>query len=461
MGEGINTDYLLVGAGAMGMAFADTLIAETDATLTIVDKHPRPGGHWNIAYPFVTLHQPSSFYGVASRELSQGRIDQTGLNKGLADLATLPEIQAYYEAVMRDTLLPSGRVTYIPSSEYLWDGTFRNTRSGARRTVEFKTLVDGRFWENSVPANHTPNFTVEEGVRFLPCGEIATLENPPVGFVVIGGGKTGIDALLWLLEQGADPDQLTWIISRDGWMHDRAATQPHPDFFKKTMGVQADAFEAMAQSTSRDDMFDRLEACGYFVRLDPDHRPQMFHAPTVSQAELEVLRTIKTIIRLGRVQSIGLNEITLERGTLPTSPDHVHVDCSATAISHKGTKPVFKDGVITLQTVRAYQPCFSASLIAHLEALGGTDAQKNAKSGVVPLPDGLDDFVRMQAANMMNQAIWSQDKELQRWIRSNRLDGFSALVASADRDDPEAMAILTKLRANAMPAAMKLQSYLV
>ena len=79
----------------------------------------------------------------------------------------------------------------------------------------------------------------------------------------------------------------------------------------------------------------------------------------------------------------------------------------------------------------------------------------------MPLPDGLDDFVRMQAANMMNQAIWSQDKDLQRWIRANRLDGFSALVASADRDDPEAMAILTKLRTNAMPAAMKLQSYLV
>ena len=68
--------------------------------------------------------------------------------------------------------------------------------------------------------------------------------------------------------------------------------------------------------------------------------------------------------------------------------------------------------------------------------------------------------MRMQAANMMNQAIWSQDKDLQRWIRSNRLDGFSKLVASADKDDPEVVAILTKLRRNAMPAAMKLQSYL-
>lgn len=460
MTDTLKTDYLLVGAGAMGMAFADTLVAETDAHITIVDRHPRPGGHWNIAYPFVTLHQPSSFYGVASRELSAGRIDEMGLNKGLADLATLPEIQAYYEAVMRDTLLPTGRVTYLPSSDYQGDGVIKNTRSGATQTIEFSTLVDATYWQNSVPANHTPNFSVDDGVQFLPCGGLSALETPPAGYVIIGGGKTGIDALLWLLEQGAKPDQLTWIISRDGWMHDRAATQPRPEFFKTTVGVQAAAFEAMANSTSRDDMYDRLEACGYFVRLDPNVRPQMFHAPTVSQPELEALRTIKNIVRLGRVSHIGQTEITLDQGTIPTSPDHIHIDCSASAVQNRKTTAVFKPGRITLQTVRAYQPTFSASFIAHLEALGGTDADKNSKSGVVPLPDGLDDFVRMQAANMMNQAIWSQDKDLQRWIRANRLDGFSGLIRSADMDDPEVVDILTRLRKNAMPAAMKLQSFL-
>lgn len=456
----LTTDYLLIGAGAMGMAFADTLVAETDATITIVDRHLRPGGHWNIAYPFVTLHQPSSFYGVASRELSQGRIDQVGFNKGLADLATLPEIQAYYEAVMRDTLLPTGRVTYLSSHDYQGDGKVMNTRSGKVTEVDFTTLVDATFWQNSVPANHTPSFSVEDGVQFMPCGHITTLEKPPAGFVIIGGGKTGIDALLWLLEQGADPDQLTWIISRDGWMHDRAATQPRPEFFKTTMGVQADAFEAMANATDRDDMYDRLEACGYFVRLDPNIRPQMFHAPTISRPELDALRQIKNVVRLGRVSHIGPHEITLAQGTVATSPDYVHVDCSASAVQNKNTTAVFKKGRITLQTVRAYQPTFSASFIAHLEGLGGTDADKNAKAGVVPLPDTLDDFVRMQAANMMNQAIWSQDKELQRWIRANRLDGFSGLIRSADMDDPEVVAILTKLRKNAMPAAMKLQSFL-
>ena len=63
----LKTDYLIVGSGAMGMAFADTLLTETHCDMVIVDRHAKPGGHWNVAYPFVRLHQPSSFFGVASR----------------------------------------------------------------------------------------------------------------------------------------------------------------------------------------------------------------------------------------------------------------------------------------------------------------------------------------------------------------------------------------------------------
>ena len=43
----LETDYLVIGAGAVGLAFADTLIDETDAHVTIVDRPGKPGGHWN------------------------------------------------------------------------------------------------------------------------------------------------------------------------------------------------------------------------------------------------------------------------------------------------------------------------------------------------------------------------------------------------------------------------------
>ena len=65
----LEADYLVVGAGGMGMAFVDTLLAETDATVVMIDRMHQPGGHWNLAYPFVRLHGPSSFYGVNSKPL--------------------------------------------------------------------------------------------------------------------------------------------------------------------------------------------------------------------------------------------------------------------------------------------------------------------------------------------------------------------------------------------------------
>jgi cation diffusion facilitator CzcD-associated flavoprotein CzcO len=83
----IDTDYLVVGAGATAMSFVDTLLTETDARIVMVDRHHRPGGHWNEAYPFVRPHQPSAFYGVNSRELSSWTKDTIGLNAGFYGLA--------------------------------------------------------------------------------------------------------------------------------------------------------------------------------------------------------------------------------------------------------------------------------------------------------------------------------------------------------------------------------------
>ena len=56
----IDTDYLIVGAGAAGMAFADALIAECGSDVVMVDRRHCPGGHWNDAYRFVRIHQASA-----------------------------------------------------------------------------------------------------------------------------------------------------------------------------------------------------------------------------------------------------------------------------------------------------------------------------------------------------------------------------------------------------------------
>ncbi|MDZ4270625.1 MAG: FAD/NAD(P)-binding protein, partial [Mycobacterium sp.] len=108
----IEADYLVVGAGAMGMAFVDTLLTETDATVVLVDEHHQPGGHWNSVYPFVRLHQPSAYYGVNSCALgNEDSVDTAGWNEGFFELATGHEVCAYYDHVMRHRMLPTGRLT--------------------------------------------------------------------------------------------------------------------------------------------------------------------------------------------------------------------------------------------------------------------------------------------------------------------------------------------------------------
>jgi cation diffusion facilitator CzcD-associated flavoprotein CzcO len=114
----LETDYLVVGAGASGMAFTDTLVAHTDAEVVLVDRRHRPGGHWLDAYPFVRLHQPSAYYVVESRPLGNNRIDEHGPNAGFYERASAPEICDYYLRVLDEHLLPTGRVRFVGMSEY-------------------------------------------------------------------------------------------------------------------------------------------------------------------------------------------------------------------------------------------------------------------------------------------------------------------------------------------------------
>lgn len=456
----LETDYLIVGSGAVGMAFADTLLTETDANIVIVDKHHKPGGHWNVAYPFVTLHQPSAFYGVSSRELSSGQKDQVGLNKGLNELASGAEVSAYFDNVMREQFLPTGRVQYFPMCEYLGDGCFVSTLNGQKYKVQAnKKTVDATYLKTTVPSTHTPGFKIDPDVRFMPLNDLPKITEKAPAYAVIGGGKTGIDACIWLLEHGVDPDTIQWIMPRDAWLIDRKNTQPTIEFFNDAIGAQASQMEAIANSESIDDMFSRLERAGVFLRIDKDVWPEMFHGATISQLELEQLRRIKNIVRKGRVQQIHKNQIVLEKGNLETVDGTVHVDCSASAISNLETKPIFEGKLITPQTVRSYQPVFSAAFIAHVE-VSYPEEVKNKLCNVVPLPNTNTDWIKLTAAFMMNQHIWSQDEGLRKWLFENRLDGFSKVVHSVSKEDTEKMAILGRMRANAQPAMAKLQQYL-
>lgn len=454
----IETDYLVIGAGAVGMAFADTILAETDAHVTIVDRQARPGGHWNDAYGFVALHQPSSFYGVNSLPLGENRKDSHGVNEGLYELASGPEVSGYYDKVMRQKLLPSGRVTYLPMSQHAGEGHVVSLMSGdeTQVTVRRKT-VESAYNSPVIPANHTPRFTVEEDVRLVPPGALPRLwlaPARPARFVVLGGGKTAMDAVGWLLAMGTPADAIQWVRPRDSWLIDRTGTQPGAEFFDDVFGRQLAQMRAFAEGTSPEDIFARLEAAGVMLRIDPAVTPTMFHYATISQGEVAALRQVTNVVRKGRVTALTGDAIHLEQGIEPAVPDALYVDCTASAVEVRAPQPIFQGKRIVPQLVRVPQPCFSAALIAFVEGhYPDDDAARNALCRTVPFPHSLKDYLTTNIVNIMNQGGWFADEQLGAWIRQSRLDGFGKIAAGVDRGDAARVAILQELRATG-PAAV-------
>ena len=248
MRSAIEADYLVVGAGAAGMAFTDALTRHAEVRVALVERRHGPGGHWLDAYPFVRLHQASSFYGVASTMLGTGSIQEQGPEAGLHERADAAEIRTYFERVLSEQLVPSGRVEFHPNCEYRGDGSFRSLETGQHYQAGPECrIVDARYLAPEIPATTPPPFAVAEGVRAMAVNELPELEATPGEFVIVGAGKTATDACVWLLQSGVDPDSICWVRSREPWMLNRAVAQPDPAVF---IGMAADTMEAAAAASS-------------------------------------------------------------------------------------------------------------------------------------------------------------------------------------------------------------------
>ncbi|ASW87227.1 MULTISPECIES: hypothetical protein [Mycobacterium avium complex (MAC)] len=430
----IEADYLVVGAGAMAMAFIDALVAEASAArarVVVVDRNHAPGGHWTMAYPFVRLHQPSAFYGVNSLPLGGDAIDQVGWNRGLYELATAGEICAYYDHIMRRRLLPSGRVRYFPMSEYLGEhrgeARFR-TLAGADYTVRVaRRIVDATYMRVTVPAMRPPPYRVAPGIDCVPPGDLPR-RGAHERYVIVGAGKTGIDTCLWLLGQGVDPDRLTWIMPRDSWLLDRETMQPGALFAEKTKASFTAQLRAINDAASVRDLFDRLEEAGLLLRIEPAIRPAMYRCATVTRLELEQLRRITDVVRMGHLRAIEADTMVLDRGAVAVSGRELYLDCTADGAEKRPATPIFDFNRITLQSVRGCQQIFSAALIAHVEAAYRDDSLKNELCVPLPHPDTDVDWLRLAWADYSNQLRWFDDPDLMSWLSTARLDLFGHLI---------------------------------
>lgn len=450
----IEADYLVVGAGAMGLGFTDTVVDHDPAArVVVVDRRDGVGGHWRAAYPFVRLHQASQFYGVASTVLGGGRVQQDGPEAGLHERADRATILDYYDREAR-RLVATGRVEVATGHEVV-GRTVVSLETGERREVpEHCRVVDARYLAPEVPAEVPPPFAVDDA-RVVPVGALPGVEDEPSQYVVVGSGKTATDAIVWLTDpgvgRGVDPDRVTWVRPRDPWMLDRAVVQPDPVVY---LGMVAEMMRLSARAPDLDRLFLDLEAAGIMLRVDPGTTPTMAKAPTLGRWELDRLRRVERVVRRGRVLGASRGRLDLEQGAVALAPDALVVSCAADGLRNRARVPIWGDEAITLQPVRAGFPCFAAGLVGYVEATRDDDATKNRLCPPSSFGNSLTDWAAMNVLGLRASASFGAEADIKAWA-----DGVAINPSRVAPDHPgsaELDEVLARLAAHTGPGVARL-----
>lgn len=451
----MRTDYLVIGAGTAGLSFVDSLLdADPTADVVLVDRRPGPGGHWIEGYPFLRLHLPSALYGVESTPLGSSGLQTHGTEVGLYERASGAEVCAYFDRVVRERFVPSGRVRYLPMTEWLGDGRVRSVLTGAMTTVVARqATVDATHTGSEVPESFSPPFEVDDGVRWVTPTGLTRLKSRPDGFVVIGSGKTGMDTCVWLLEQGVAAKDIRWVRPRDAWMLQRRYFQIEA---LSAMAVEGTALqlEALAAASDLDDAYKRLERDGVTLRLDTGVRPTMCKGASLSDYEVALLRQIRQVIRLGHVRRIRADRIILDKGEAPTGPGVVHVHCAAPGLPREPAPPVFTDGRVTLGIVTRTSISISAAMIARVQV---EDLPRDIKNQLCPTPlrpDGLAGYFAMVLSGLGAEFAWREHPGLRSWLEGARLN---TTRRDPDRGvDPEMRELGRRISGSVLAAASNL-----
>ena len=189
----------------------------------------------------------------------------------------------------------------------------------------------------------------------------------------------------------------------------------------------------MAECESIEQVFDRLEEQQLILRLDPSILPSMIKGATVSLGELDRLRSIGTVVRLGHVTRIDTESITLEGGSAPTSPDHLHVHCASAGLSDNPPRPIFTDDTILLQPITRVSLSLSAGLIGLVEASGRSTAEKNRLCPPNVWFDTPFDWIRHLLSGMRTELEWREAPDVLAWVESSRLNLMKGLDQSSDK----------------------------
>ena len=132
------------------------------------------------------------------------------------------------------------------------------------------------------------------------------------------------------------------------------------------------------------------------MRIDRSVTPTMAKIATLAHWELDRLRTIERVVRLGHIMHVKPGRLMLAYGEVGIARDAVVVHCAARGLRYPPLVPVWGPEAITLQTIRNTYACFGPALAGYVEARVEDDAEKNRMCPPVPFSNTTADWARQQ-----------------------------------------------------------------
>jgi hypothetical protein len=257
----------------------------------------------------------------------------------------------------------------------------------------------------------------------------------------VGSGKTATDAIVWLLDNGVDPGAICWLRPRDPWMFNRAAVQPDPVI---NLSTAAGILEAASKATSPDDLFLHMEAAGVMLRIDPQVTPSMAKTPTLAHWELDRLKAVENVVRLGHVRHVDPGRVVCVDGEIAIDRGALVVHCAASGLRYQPLVPVWGPEAITLQCV-ATGPIFGAALTGYVEATREDDAEKNRLCPPHSIPNTPADWPRAIVQGSRGSKALAMEADVKHWSQATSL--YRSRIPAWRAGDPDVVDALARVEA--------------
>ena len=174
----IETDYLVIGAGALGMGFVDTLIEHSDADCRRSAARPRRplAGFLPLCPAAPALHELRG----ELHPLGQDRVEPEGRDAGFFERASGRNLRL----LRRDhasPILGIGSGAVLPDVRLPWRSAILVPLTGARDGSDGpKEPRRCHLHGLRVPAADPPPFEVADGATCVPIGALTRVASPPM-----------------------------------------------------------------------------------------------------------------------------------------------------------------------------------------------------------------------------------------------------------------------------------------